>query len=93
MNRSSRLLEQAVETGDNAVAARLRSEACAASLIESAEAVAQALDVIERAAGQVSRSGSLRVFAERLGRAYARAMARLGQEERAAVRERLEGRA
>jgi hypothetical protein len=82
---SQALLARSVETGDNELMVRLRAEARAQRGIEDAAIVACALEVIERAAGQVARAG-LRTFAERLGRAYGRALARLRAADRQAVR-------
>ena len=53
--------------------------------IQAADEVTAALDVVELAAAQV-HPRVLPAFAERLGRAYSRAMARLAAEQRRAVR-------
>jgi hypothetical protein len=74
------------ETDDSEALARVRREQAAGRDIEAAEEVARALDVLERATGQLS-PGSLRSFAERTGRVYSRALARLRFAERRAVRE------
>jgi hypothetical protein len=74
------------ETDDSEALGRLRRERAAAGNIEAANDVARALEVLERATGQLS-PGSLRAFAERTGRVYSRALARLRSAERRAVRE------
>jgi hypothetical protein len=74
------------ETDDSEALARVRREEQAARGIEAAEDVARALEVLERATGQLSPA-SLRPFAERAGRVYARVLARLRYAERRAVRE------
>lgn len=75
----------ALEVADAGQAIRLRAEARAQRTIEDAQAVHEALEILERAAGQVSPRGLLN-FAERVGRVYARVVARLGPEERQAAR-------
>ena len=70
---------------DNEQLARLRREAAASDTIDGA-AVETALDVLERAAGRLQRAG-LVALAERAGRLYGLALARLRREDRRAVRE------
>jgi hypothetical protein len=74
------------ETDDSEALARLRREQAAAGDIEAAADVVRALEVLERATGQLSPA-SLRAFAERTGRVYSHALARLRLSERRAVRE------
>jgi len=76
------------DVSDNAQLARQRSEAAAQREASQDAAVAQAFEVLERAADEVSRRG-LVAFAERAGRMYARALARLRREDRRAIRELL----
>lgn len=79
------------ETDDSEALARQRRERAAAGDIETAADVARALEVLERATGQLGRR-SLRTFAERVGRVYSRTMARLRDEDRRAVKAAVRGR-
>lgn len=79
------LLDDSPDVDDPGQAVRLRMEAERDRVLEDVDAVAAALDVVERAAGQVA-AATLPVFAERLGRAFGRAMARMQRETREAVR-------
>jgi hypothetical protein len=79
------------DPADNAQLGRLRREQEAAGTVAEWEGVTAALEVLEDAVGQLSRRGLL-VMAERLGRLNTRALHRLGQEDRRAVRELVKGR-
>lgn len=74
------------DVADSAQLARLRGEAAVQRAVAEAAAVSAAFDVLERAVARAPRRVLL-TFAERAGRAYARAMARLDAEDRRAVRE------
>lgn len=84
-DRIDDLKAQALDAGDSAQAARLRLEASARRAIVDANELDHALGIVERAASQLGLRG-LERFAERVGRAYSRALLRLGVEQRAAVR-------
>lgn len=83
--RFEELLQEAAETDDPNAAARLTAQAVASREIEDAQVLAAALATVERGVSQVAPA-SLSPLAERLGRAYARTMARMRREQREAVR-------
>ena len=73
---------------DNAQLTRERLESQTFHDIVEAERLADALDLVAAAVPQV-QARSVPLLAERLGHAYARAMARLRAEQRQAVRKSL----
>jgi hypothetical protein len=79
-----------VDTDDSEAETRHRLEAMATTRIVEAQALADALELLEAAVHQVGR-GALPAFAERAARLHSLAMARMRQQERQAVRDRLKG--
>jgi hypothetical protein len=77
--------EAAATAADNAQVSRLRLEARAVRMLDDAEVLAEALATIEAAVPSVHPK-SLAALAERLGRAYARALTRMRRSERRAIK-------
>jgi hypothetical protein len=77
---------EAPDVDDNGALSRVRAEAAQPSEAGAADReLADALDLVELCAATAERA-RLAGIAERLGRAYSRAMARLHAQEREAVR-------
>ena len=80
------------DSGDNEQLARRRLEDRAARCSEHAAAVAEALEALERAMGQLPMR-ALTIVVERLGRIYSRAQSRLGVQHRPSLNRRAQSKA